>query len=168
MKKYIMSLAALIFCCSATLTAQDKRGDTDYTNNRKPAEKKQDQPQVNTKQETPVKIIQFIPGTWTMEQVLRGNEDISATDTVAQSQMLVFNREGRYMSYSGSEKIDSGAYRINEDHAILYMSSELSQNTSEWNVWFGDGTMTLKLRDGVRHGEKFSYTYRRTDNARRD
>lgn len=132
--------------------------------------KVQDQPrkktQVNTEQKTPVKIIQFIPGTWTIEQVFRGKEEITETDTIAKNQALEFNREGRYMSYSGTEMIDSGAYRLNEDHAILYMASAVDDRTTEWNVWFSaDGMMTLQLKDGVKHGETFRYVYRRTGNT---
>ena len=132
--------------------------------------KAQDQPkkktQVNTEQKTPVKIIQYIPGTWTIEQVFRGKEEITDTDTIAKNQALEFNREGRYMSYSGTEMIDSGAYRLNEDHAILYMASAVDDRTTEWNVWFsGGGMMTLQLKDGVKHGETFRYVYRRTGNT---
>jgi hypothetical protein len=156
MKKHIAALCITALCCLITVAnfAQD--------NNKK------NNQQVNTKQKTPVKIIQFIPGVWTLDQVIRGNKDISATDTVAQNQTLEFNREGRYMSYSGNERIDSGAYRLNEDHAILYMASETEDDkTQQWNVWFSDeGTMTLKLKEASGgHGENFSYVYRRTSNA---
>ncbi len=176
MEKYIAAwcIAALGSLLFTDALAQDKRGDTDYTNNRKSKaytneRKKSAGDQVNTKQETPVKIIQFIPGSWTLDQVLRGGKDISENDTVAQRQTLEFNREGRYMSYSGNEKIDSGAYRLNEDHAILYLSSETDDKVQEWNVWFGqDGTMKLKLRDGEAHGENFSYIYKRAANAARE
>jgi hypothetical protein len=176
MKNYIATLC-IAGLCSGFMTdavAQDnkKRNDTDYTNNRKSQDytnKRKDKTnneQVNTKQETPVKIIEFIPGTWTLDQVIRGGKDVSENDTVAQHQTLEFNREGRYVSYSGNERIDSGAYRLNEDHAILYMASETDEKAHEWSVWFdAEGTMTMKLHDGVAHGENFSYVYRRTSNA---
>ncbi|MBT1705905.1 hypothetical protein [Chryseosolibacter indicus] len=144
--------------------AQDskERGNTDKSNNRTAGKPKNTDNRVNTDKKTPVKIIEYIPGTWTIEQVLRGKEDVTATDTLAQNQRLEFNREGRYLSYSGQEKIDSGSYRLNEQQAVLYLESEANDRPSEWNVWFDPaGTMTLKMRSGSVHGESFKYIYRR-------
>lgn len=162
------TIAITIFALVSGFTAlaqdqdQKERGNTDYTNNRSSAESKQQDVKVNTEYETPVKIMEFIYGTWTIEQVKRGQKDISASDTTSQEERIEFNPEGRYTSYSGNERIDSGAYRINEQQAILYMESETARNTSEWNVWFKEeGTMTLKLRDGPNHGERFTYIYRK-------
>jgi hypothetical protein len=145
---------------SLNVSAQEKeRNDTDYTNNRK--DKKNST--VNTKQQTPVKIIQYIPGSWTVEQVLRGKEDITGTDTLARNQKIEFNREGRYMSYTGTEMIDSGAYRINENTSRLYLESDVAESDTEWNVWFDrSGIMTLQLVNGNQHAEDFRYVYRRT------
>lgn len=167
MKNNALLIIALFFL-SLPVLSQDKRGNTDYTNNRSGGQTK-GAPQVNTKQSTPVKIIEFLPGTWTIEQVFRGKNELTENDTTSQDQMLVFNSEGRYMSYSGSERIDSGAYRVNEDHAILYLSSETDDKTHEWNVAFSeDGTMTMDIRDGVTHGERYRYVYRRSGSASRD
>jgi hypothetical protein len=165
MNKHILTLIIAGMLSSLTFHSfGQERGDTDYTNNRTKGKGKKES-QVNTKQKTPVKIIQYIPGTWEVEQVLRGQKDVSETDTLAKNQRLEFNREGRYMSYSGTEMIDSGAYRLNEDHAILYLQSDVEEKTSEWNVWFDkSGNMTLIPKDPLK-GETLSYTYRRTANA---
>jgi hypothetical protein len=160
MKNNIATLFIAALCCLVSLEnfAQDGNKKSDKRNANRAS--------INTKQKTPVKIIQYIPGVWTLDQVIHGNKDIAANDTVAQNQTLEFNREGRYMSYSGNERIDSGAYRLNEDHAILYLASETDDKPHEWNVWFKeDGTMILKQKDGTKHGENFSYVYRRTSNA---
>lgn len=163
-------LRLLICAClfvSIGVNAQDKnekdRGNTDYTNNRSSAEDKQNDVEVNTEHETPVKIIEYIPGTWTLEQVMRGQKDVSEQDGGAQNERIKFNSEGRYMSYSGNEMLDSGAYRINEQHAILYLQSETGEQVNEWNVSFGeDGSMKMTLRDGASmHGERFMYVYKR-------
>lgn len=143
-----------------------ERGNTDKSNNRSGGKPKNTDKRVNTDRKTPVKIIEYIPGTWAIEQVKRGKEDVTSTDTLAQNQTLEFNREGRYLSYSGQEKIDSGAYRLNEQQAILYLESETNDKPSEWNVWFDpSGTMTLRMRDGSKHGESFTYIYRRQGTA---
>lgn len=162
-----MNFKALIIILMAglatagTVCAQEKRGNTDYTNNRTRGKGKPDR-NVNTEKSSPVKFIQYLPGRWEVQQVLRGKKDITETDTLVKNQVIEFNREGRYMSYSGREMIDSGAYRLNEQHAVLYLDSDLNDTTSEWSIWFTpDGVMTLQLRDGVRHGERFRYVYKR-------
>jgi hypothetical protein len=140
-----------------------ERGDTDYTNNRSQGEPKQDK-NVNTAQQTPTKIIEYIPGTWVIEQVYKGKEDVTATDTLAKNESIEFNREGRYMSFLSSEKIDSGAYRINEDHAVLYLASEGdNEKPTAWSVWFDkDGKMTMRMKNDGNKEEPMSYVYRRS------
>jgi hypothetical protein len=165
MKTKIFSLALFASLTVAVIgaSAQEKeRGNTDYTNNRT-AGKPKPEKNVNTAKQTPVKIIEYIPGTWVIEHVYRGKEEVSKTDTLAPNESFEFNREGRYTSFSGNEKIDSGAYRINEEHAILYLASEGdNEKPAEWDVWFGkDGTMTMKSRNTPNKGEDFSYVYKR-------
>jgi len=119
----------------------------------------------NTKQSTPVKIIEYIPGTWAIQSVYRGKEDVTETDTLAQIETIEFNREGRYISFSGTEKIDSGAYRVNEEHGILYMASvNHDDQPLEWNVRFSkDGLMTIQSRNGGdKKLENINFVYRRT------
>lgn len=125
--------------------------------------KSKNEKKINTQQETPVKIIKYIPGTWMIDQVLKGKEDITETDTLAKNQTYEFNSEGRYVSYTGSEKIDSGAYRVNEDHGRLYLASAIGGTPTEWNVWFDQsGMMTLQEKNGNTNSDIFRYIYRRT------
>jgi hypothetical protein len=121
-------------------------------------------PDVNTKEETPVKIIEYLPGTWVIQSVYRGKENVTTTDTLAAIETIEFNREGRYMSYSGTEKLDSGAYRLNEQHGILYMASENNDDKPvEWAVSFTkDGTMTISMKNGSKQLENINYVYRRS------
>jgi hypothetical protein len=159
MKRNLL-IAGLICLGTTFAAAQEKdRGDTDYTNNRTKGQPKKGN-QVNRK--SLVKIIEYIPGSWKIEHVYKGKEDVMETDTLAQSQTIEFNREGRYVSHTGAEKIDSGAYRINEDHAILYLASETNEKPVEWYVSFNDeGQMTLQMKDTDKHSESFRYVYRR-------
>lgn len=160
-------ILAIVSFAGNQVLAQDgkERGDTDYTNNRSKGKSK-DNNTVNTKQKTPVKIIEYLPGVWTIESVLKGKKDVTGTDTLAQNQIIEFSREAKYVSYNGNEKIDSGMYRINEDHGILYLSSQTTEKPSEWRVFFDpSGTMTLKRRDVSPQEESFSYVYRRNTNA---
>lgn len=166
MKRNIVSLIviAMLSAFSVTSIAQEnkERGDTDYTNNESKGKEKRDK-NVNTSKQTPVKIIEYLPGTWVIENVYRGKDGVTNKDTLANNEVIEFNREGRYVSYTGKEKIDSGAYRINEQHAILYMASEGDQEKPmEWNVWFGDdGTMTMRMKGSGKADKDFSYVYRK-------
>ena len=158
-------MAAALMATSFSVSAQQKRGDTDYTNNRSRDKEKKDVP-VNTEQATPVKIFEYIPGTWEISSVFRGAKEISGSDTLSSSQTLEFTHDGRYMSNSGTEQIDSGGFRLNEQHGVLYLDSDIHGTTSEWKIdFYRDGSMALQLKDGVVHGERFRYIYKRTSNV---
>lgn len=154
MKKHILSL---IF--SGTLCCLAFNGWAQATDNKNSS--------ANTAQKTPVKIIEFIPGNWVIEHVYKGKKDVISTDTLAANQILEFNREGRYTSFSGTERVDSGAYRLNEDHGILYMASNTNDTPVEWNIWFDkqSGNMTLKKKVADKHTENLTYVYRRSGTA---
>lgn len=155
-KFHIHILAILLCFVSANLSAQD---DNEYINRKN---KKQNDDAINTKQNTPVKIIEYIVGTWQVEGIYKDKKDISGTDTVGSHQVLEFNREGRYVSHSGNEKLDSGAYRLNENHSILYLESETGEEPVEWKVSFNEnGKMTLQPMSTYPHAESFRYIYTR-------
>lgn len=167
MKRILNLVVIVISFLTCQVMAQDNkdRGNTDYTNNRTAGKPKNDN-RVNTQKKTPVKIIEYIPGVWTIDKVYQGKKDITANDTIAQNQTMEFTREAKFMSYQGNEKIDSGTFRVNEDHAILYLASESNTKPTEWNVWFDPkGTMTLKMIDADKKSESIRYVYRRTSNV---
>lgn len=134
-----------------TLVAQDKEAGS-----------KNDKA-INTKQKTPVKIIEYIVGTWKIN-----GDDSNASNSSGTQQTLgktiKFNREGRFVTSSGQEKLDSGAYRLNEDHAILYLESVSSGQPTEWNVSFRKNVMTLwpRERETSAHAQNHKYVYSRS------
>jgi hypothetical protein len=141
--------------------------DNDYT--KKEKSKKEREEAINTNKKTPVKIIEHIVGTWQVDGIYKGNKDISDSDTVGLQQVIEFNREGRYVSHSGSEKIDSGSYRLNENHALLYLESETGEAPKEWNVSFArEGMMTLQPKGSSAHAQSFKYVYTRTSTGDKD
>jgi hypothetical protein len=155
-KVCILFLSIAMCLLSTGLYAQN-----DYT--KKEKEKKEREDAINTKQKTPVKIIEHIVGTWQVDGIFKGNKDISNSDTVGINQVIEFNREGRYVSHSGSEKIDSGAYRLNENHALLYLESETGEAPKEWNVTFTkEDEMTLQPKGSSARAQSFKYVYTRT------
>jgi hypothetical protein len=74
---------------------------------------------------------------------------------------MEFTREGKYMAYSGREKIDSGLYRLNEQQSKLYLESQANGNPIEWNVTFRKNEMTLQNAQTSQMAEKLKYIYSR-------
>jgi len=155
-KMWSLAVACLCFGITCDVVAQQKKDpNTKQRTN------------INTRQKTPVKVIEYIPGKWVLQSVYRGNKNVSATDTLAGAETIEFNREGRYISYAGNEKIDSGAYRINEEHSYLYMASEDdNERSTNWHVSFDDnGNMIMKIRDTGTNAPNLSYVYRKEETA---
>jgi hypothetical protein len=106
-------------------------------------------------------LSETIVGTWQVDEIFKGKKDISNTDTLGVNETLIFDNEGKYVSHSGSEKIDSGLYRLNENHSVLFLESETEKSITEWNITFGKAGMTLQPRGTHPHAQSFKYTYSR-------
>jgi hypothetical protein len=147
----IIFLVAVLMLVTISLSAQDKKKNKDKPENKG----------INTNYKTPVKYIEFIPGTWKMDGIFKGDKDVSNNDTLGLGQVIEFNREGRFTSHTDGEKIDSGAYRLNEEHAILYLESVNGAPVAEWNISFTKNQMTLWPRDRADKTERLKYVYSR-------
>jgi hypothetical protein len=101
-----------------------------------------------------------IVGAWQIREVTNAEgKDISANSS--HIKWIEFTREGRYRSQMGSA-MDSGSYRVNENHALLYLQSDTNKNkTAQWKMTFGESMMTLTAKDNPGAGE-FKYVYVRT------
>lgn len=113
------------------------------------------------------KVIERIAGTWKLQQIVDDNKKATGSqqhpDTRSNAfQMLEFAPDGRYKSSNGTQAVDSGSYRINEEHALLYLESDAHQDPSEWLITFGrDKRLTLQARGDARH-KGFRYVYQQT------
>ena len=123
---------------------------------KKTVEKDEQTGEANTKKETPIKLIEYLVGEWQLEN------PSSANEPRGQSDRLTFTEEARYIVRSGNQKIDSGAYRMNEQLGNLYLESETNERPREYEIQVNENTMTLKPKD-PQNGEdgKTSFTYRR-------
>jgi hypothetical protein len=117
----------------------------------------------NSKRAIKADLTETIVGTWQVDEIFKGKKDISNTDTLGYNETIIFDTEGSYVSHSRSEQIDSGLYRLNENHSILYLESETGTNTTEWNITFSKGGMILQPRSTHPHAQSFKYTYTRAD-----
>ena len=117
-----------------------------------------DNEQVNTEQETPVKMIEQLVGEWQLE----ASQGQSAGQEVAAGQRLTFTEEARYIAESADKKVDSGAFRMNEQLQNLYLESETNAQPREYEIELQQDVLILEPKQGNQGGQaSASYTYRR-------
>lgn len=115
--------------------------------------------EVNTEQPTPVKMAEFLVGTWKLESVKGG----SANETPDQT--LTFTAESRYIVQSNNEKIDSGTFQTGEHSNRLFLQSEKTENLNEWEMKVEEGRMTLKRSQADTQQGSAEYVYKRSSPA---
>ena len=112
--------------------------------NRQGTEDDNDNAEVNTRQETPVKLIEYLVGDWQMDSSSeRGNNAQGGP-----GERITFTSEARYIVRNGNQKVDSGAYRMNEQLRNLYLESEINGNPREYEVDIKQDVMTLVAKQG--------------------
>lgn len=142
----IPKICTLIFAgtlLSVNLLAQDDSNRKDQS--------------INTRQATPVKIIETIPGTWKADKILQNNKDVS-TSNAAGNQIIEFGSEARYVIRNGTNVVDSGGYRVNESQSILYLESVTTRKVIEWDINFANDNMTLESKSPASDSRKYIYS----------
>lgn len=110
---------------------------------------------VNTQQETPVKLLELLVGDWQFVDAGAGAAEEN------QGQTLTFTNEARYIMHSGDQKIDSGAYRMNEQLRNLYLESEANSKSREYEIDLKQDRLTLTPKqDSAGRGSQ-AYVYSR-------
>lgn len=147
MRTILFSLATV-----ALLTLQscqsDQRGDTSTDQT-----EKEDKPEANTERESPTKMIEQLVGEWeSTTGGQQGQED---------AKRIRFTSEARYILYEGNQKIDSGAYRMNEQLRNLYLESEIDAKTKEFEVGLSNNQLTMKPRETTGQAGDKQEIYRR-------
>jgi hypothetical protein len=164
--RYILLMITAFSFLFVNLNAQGK-DDNDYSNNRG-VKSKVNQEAINSNKGTPVKIIESIVGKWQVDRVLKGDKDITNSDTLVLNRAIEFNRENQYTIMSGNEETEHGSFRVNENQSSLYLERENSQEATEWKVSFNNnGTMTLQQTGTHPHADSFKYVYVKTSTASR-
>lgn len=116
--------------------------------------------------QTGQKIIDLMVGTWQINKVFDGKKELKRNaDTTVQT--MEFTREAKYISRTSQQKVDSGLFRVNENHKILYLESagDADAPPVEWAVTIKDNTLTLAGR-GTPHAARFKYQYVRKGGAK--
>ena len=124
-----------------------------------------DTAKVNTEKETPPKLIDVLVGEWRRDTSAPSQRNGQENEV----ERMVFTQEARYIQYSGDQKIDSGAYRMNEQLRNLYLESEANGQPREFEVELQQNRMTLKPKSdnqaANRAGDQ-TQTYRKISSNR--
>lgn len=112
-----------------------------------------DNSRVNTQQDTPVKLIEYLIGEWQVQSSDGGN---------GPGERITFTAEARYIVHKGGQKVDSGAYRMNEQLNNLYLESEANEEPREFELQLESETMRLTPREtNAQQSAGGGFVYRR-------
>lgn len=117
------------------------------------------------------KFIERIAGQWTLEKIVdaeqRSNKNKKSGsqggDQANQGnnamQKIEFYDDARYRMSNATQAIDSGSYRLNEQHGILYLQSDHGgTDPSEWKIELQNRKLTLTGR-GEDAASRYQYVY---------
>lgn len=118
------------------------------------------------------KSIERIVGSWKVQKILSGKTEVAKNPT--SGQWIEFRGDGKYVNNASS--IDSGSYRLNENHSVLYLESQVhaSSNESdpkkivEWTISLDNDILTMQQRGNEKsekksHADKMKYVYVRIE-----
>jgi hypothetical protein len=151
----VLGIAVSVFSVDA-IAQEDGKDNKGYSN--------KDKSNIPVNNETPTKNIEKVVGVWEATGIFKGTKEITDTDTVGLNRSFEFTRDNKYVSYSDSEQIDSGAFKLNEVQNTLYLESfSGNQNeVAEFKIRFDNNTMTLQpAQSADAHAQRFRYVYTR-------
>lgn len=118
------------------------------------------------KNEETNKVIEMLAGSWKLQGIEDEKRNTSATNKRNKKskskaapaadtdmsrnamQMVEFDPEGRYKVNNSTTAMDSGSYRINEQHSVLYMESDADDITpTEWDITVTKKRLTMVGRN---------------------
>lgn len=130
--------------------------------------------QVSAQQQKAIndKSIERIVGTWKVQKILSGKTEVARNPTSAQ--WIEFRGDGKYVNNASS--IDSGSYRLNENHSVLYLESQVQAGSDkndpkkivEWRISLDNDMLTMQQQTNEKkekksHADKMKYVYVRIE-----
>ena len=159
----LIPLLMLLFSCQQNRDdgqGQEQASEAAEDNGGTDNQESGDETQINTEEETPTKMIEYLVGEWQVERIMDGEKNV--TDAQGGSgQRIIFTNEARYIKRSGNQKVDSGAYRMNEQLENLYLESETNAQPQEYEVTLKSGMMTLTPKQKQNGKSNLKYFYRK-------
>lgn len=88
------------------------------------------------------KIMERLYGVW------KTTDTQSAQSANAEGQQSIeFNPEAKYVMRRGNQVIETGSYRVNEQHSILYLeNANAPRKPSEWKMDFEGNNLIMSAR----------------------
>jgi hypothetical protein len=117
------------------------------------------------------KLIDHIVGTWKISEIMdvrqakaiKSKIDTAKTNKKNGLNQLTFKRDGRYKTIDSQKAIDSGSYRLNENHHRLYLESDADHShPHEWDITISQNTLRLQP-DSTKLDNHFRYVYKSTE-----
>jgi hypothetical protein len=128
-----------------------------------------------TKTGRPQKFIELISGTWKLKSIedaeskgkteqknTQSKNGTMATENPPDQsnnamEIMEFAADARYKMNTAVAAVDSGSYRISEQHGILYLDSDKSSDPSEWRISVKNNVLTLGGRTDA--DKRYTYIY---------
>jgi hypothetical protein len=118
------------------------------------------------------KFVELIAGSWKLQKIVdeqnsKNQENVGKTPDNGQNgmEMLEFTVENRYKVNNSTNAIDSGSFRVNEQHGILYMESDQDDITpTEYKMTINGDQLTLTGRDRDAKN-RYKYVYAKTEDG---
>jgi hypothetical protein len=145
-------LYILLFALILLLTLESR------AQTRKEPQKENLKKAVNTNRQTPKKMIERLVGEWAIAGIYDGKNDVTKNQG-GSGQNLTFTDEARFILRSGTQKIDSGAFRMNEQLRNIYLESEGTKKVHEWDVTFRSDSLILTRAQGADKADNLKYIY---------
>lgn len=110
------------------------------------------------------KYIEIIVGTWEPTNGDGGQSQSTGGDLV-ENNTLVFNRENQYVIMNAEQQqLDSGSWRMNEAHSVIYMESADGSAPRPYNVNITGDELTLQPPpSAAANQERTRHVYRRRE-----
>lgn len=110
------------------------------------------------------KKIESILGTWKIQKVLSGKTEVAKNPT--SGQWIEFRSDGKYVN--NMTAVDSGSFRINENHSILYLESATAAKpvVAEWEISLNGDALTMQQKangNDKKTRDKMKYVYVRIE-----
>jgi len=111
----------------------------------------------------PDKNIETILGTWKVQKIMSGKTEVAKNPT--SGQWIEFRSDGKYVNHAAA--IDSGSYRLNENHSTLYLESANKGSNGEskvieWVISLQDDALTMQQKNDDKKNprkDKMNYVY---------
>ena len=92
-----------------------------------------------------------LPGVWMLEKVYEYNQDVTKKHNPMSNRWIEFNKDGTFISDGDPFGRNTGHWKIDPAHSILFIDSQTEDDDSEWKIAF---TKDQMVWTGIGHPRK--------------